>query len=183
MPCKNWQNNNNIISCSYHKHLKGLFFSFVFSLGCEAYFLLPAAYYYKEPTCTHTLNSTVLSQQRRPEYCLLCSAVFFTAVPLSHPDAWPEQLWGRQAPLCPILHINNYMYFGYFHGGLSMWLWYAEQPNFVCIFISFRLNTQPDVIFASPVEQPLRAAHSLRSVDPAARWIQPSTIIKQKKTS
>ena len=55
--------------------------------------------------------------------------------------------------------------------------------NFVCIFISFRLNTQPDVIFASPVEQPLRAAHSLRSVDPAARWIQPSTVIKQKKTS
>ena len=75
------------------------------------------------------------------------------------------------------------MYFGYFHSGLYMWLWYSEQPNFVWIFISFRLNTQPDVIFASPVEQPLRAAHSLRSVDPAARWIQPSTIIKQKKTS
>ena len=116
---------------------------------------------------------------------LLCPAVFFAAVPLSHHDALrrlqPEQMWRRQAPLCPILHINNYMYFGYFHGGLYMWLWYAQQPNFVCIFISFRLNTQPDVIFASPVEQPLRAAHSLRSVDPAARWTQPSTIIKQKK--
>ena len=56
-----------------------------------------------------------------------------------------------------------------------LWL-FPRWP--VHVFISFRLNTQPDVIFASPVEQPLRAAHSLRSVDPAARWIQPSTIIK-----
>lgn len=181
MPCKNWQNNNNIISCSYHKNLKGLFFFIcVFTglwslLSITSSLLLQGAYMY---TCSkfHCVIAIKMTG------ILLCPAVFFTAVPLSHPDAWgrlqPEQLWGRQAPLCLILHINNYMYFGYFHGGLSMWLWYAEQPNFVCIFISFRLNTQPDVIFASPVEQPLRTAHSLRSVDPAARWIQPSTIIK-----
>ena len=180
MPCKNWQNNNYYLQLS--QTFKGaVFFICVFTglwslLSITSSLLLQGAYIY-----TYSKFHCVIATKMTG--ILLCPAVFFTAVPLSHPDAWPEQLWGRQAPLCPILHINNYMYFGYFHSGLYMWLWYAEQPNFVCIFISFRLNTQPDVIFASPVEQPLRAAHSLRSVDPAARWIQPSTIIKQKKTS
>ena len=105
MPCKNWQN-NNIISCSYHTHIKGLFFSFVFLLGCEAYFLLPvilfgttykATFYYKEPTCSHTLNSTVLLQQRRPEYCyalLSSSQLSHWVTPMHGGDSSPSSSEG-----------------------------------------------------------------------------------------
>ena len=38
-----------------------------------------------------------------------------------------------------------------------------------------RISWLPAVIFASPVSQPLRVAHSSLSLLPAAKWIAPST--------